>query len=330
MLQTPPRECGGCAAKADPGLVAHVVRHARVAPARSDVLIGLAEPDDAAVQVLTPDTALVSTIDGFPPPFEDPRDYGAIVAANAVADVYAMGAELISALCFLAFPRHTDPAYLAEIMRGAAEVIHECGGSVVGGHTVHSSAPLFSVSASGLVQPNRVWRARGAQPGDALVVSKPIGTGVAVSAHESGSFESAIGIMRRTVRLDAEQLKGLPRPPSAVTDISGYGLLGHLKEMAAGGGIAMHVEAHRVPVAPGARRLIEAGTRTSAHATNLAFVSDNLEHAVDDSTLALMTDPQTSGGLLAAVAPEYIPHNFTRVGTVLPAHNDDAILVVHS
>ncbi|MFY9330072.1 MAG: selenide, water dikinase SelD [Candidatus Nanopelagicales bacterium] len=329
MLASPPRECGGCAAKAAPGLVAHVVRQARATHPRPDVMVGLVEADDAAVQRLDAERALVTTIDGFPPPISDPSDYGAIVAANAVADVYAMGAEVASALCFLAFPRDTDPAYLADIIRSAAEVVEESGGNVVGGHTVHSASPIFSMSVTGIVHPQRIWRAQGARPGDALVVSKPIGTGVAVSAQQSGSFESAIAIMRATVREDAQQLQGLPRQPSAVTDVSGYGLLGHLKEMTLGGGISMHVDASTIPVAPGATRLLERGHRTTAHATNLSFVSDDLMHAVDDVTLALLTDPQTSGGLLAAIDPEYIPLNFTRIGTVASATANEATLVVH-
>ena len=329
MLQSPPRECGGCAAKAAPGLVAHVVRQARAANPRTDVLVGLADADDAAVQLLDSERALVTTIDGFPPPLSDPSDYGAIVAANAVADVYAMGAEVASALCFLAFPRDTDPAYLADIIRSAAEVVEESGGNVVGGHTVHSASPIFSMSVTGIVHPQHIWRAQGARPGDALVLSKPIGTGVALSAQQSGSFESAVALMRSTVREDAHQLRGLPRRPSAVTDVSGYGLLGHLKEMIAGGGISMEIDAASVPVAPGALRLLSEGQRTTAHASNLGFVSDVLTHEVDDVTLAVLTDPQTSGGLLAAIDPEYIPHNFTRIGTVSSATDNEATLVVH-
>lgn len=328
MLLTPPRECGGCAAKADPSLVAHVVRHARVGQRPANELIGLREADDAAVQRICDDVALVTTVDGFPPPFEDPSDYGAVAAANAVADVYAMGAQVQTALCFLAFPRDTDPAYLGAIMRSAAQVVADCGGAVVGGHTVHSAAGVFSLSVTGLVHPDRVWAATGAQPGDALVLSKPLGTGLAVSAHQSGSFESAIAIMRETVQAAATDLHAMRRAPSAVTDVSGYGLLGHLKEMTRAGGIAMRIDASRVPVAPGARLLAGTGVRTRAHETNLEYVRKSLTGQPSDDDLAILLDPQTSGGLLAAVAPDEIPDSFVRIGTVVAATDNESTLVV--
>src|SRR4051794_12192142 len=210
--------CGGCAAKwgASP-LRALVTDLAGAAPA-GELLVGLAPFDDAAVYRVSDDTALVSTTDFFPPLVDDPSDFGAIAAANACSDVFAMGGRVVLALNISAFPETLPAEVVAAIVAAAAQVVIEAGGVVAGGHTIRSEEPIFGLAVQGLVHPDRVWVKGGARDGDALVLSKPIGTGIVLAGGAPEEKADAIAHMRTLNRIAAELLSSQAQPPHAVTD----------------------------------------------------------------------------------------------------------------
>lgn len=297
--------CGGCAAKAPPELVATLAGIARGIGAGADanVLVGLDPPDDATVYALDAARALVATVDFFPPLVDDPDDYGAIAAANAFSDVYAMGGTPAFALAISGFPREVPEEIVGGVLRAAAAVAQGCDARILGGHTVRCSEPLFGLAVLGFVDPRRIWRKAGAQPGQVLVLSKPLGTGVLLSDRRANPPSAAIAAMRQTNRRAAEALHALPSAPGAVTDISGYGLLGHALEMAQASGTRLRLDAARVPLLEGARERAEAGVRTSAHPRSAETPQHDVRFApgLSAAQRALLWDPQTSGGLLAAV-----------------------------
>lgn len=313
--------CGGCAAKAPPEVVSMLAGLAAAAGAKggaldNDVLVGLAPADDAVVYRLAADRALVATVDFFPPLVDSPDDYGTIAAANAVSDVYAMGGSVALALAISGFPAQVPTTVVAEVNAAAAAVVASCGGAVLGGHTVRCAEPVFGLCVLGFVHPERVWRKRGAQAGDVLLLSKPLGTGLLLSSREAAWLPGAIAAMRTTNQAAAQAIHALPAPPHAVTDITGFGLLGHAEEMALQSQVTLQLDAAAVPLLPGARELAKAGVRTSAHRTRTAYPG-----SVDPALLAVLQDPQTSGGLLAAVPPSLVPSllaaGFTAVGEVV-------------
>jgi len=299
--------CGGCAAKwgAMPlrGLVAQL---AAAGPA-AELLVGLAPFDDAAVLRLTDDVALVSTTDFFPPLVDDPADFGAIAAANACSDVFAMGGEVRLAVNIAAFPERLPVEAIEAIFLAAAEVVREAGGVVGGGHTIRSEEPIFGLAVQGVVHPDRVWTKGGARPGDVLVLSKPLGTGIVLAGGEPDDKAAAIAWMRSLNRTAAEALRELDggRGPHACTDVTGYGLLGHAWEMAGHSAAGVTIHAETLPLHDGAREAANRGVRTGGDARNRAALNGHLVVApgVAEELVALAIDPQTSGGLLAAVDP---------------------------
>ena len=228
-----------------------------------DVLVGLEDGDDAAVYRISDDLAVVQTLDFFPPVLDDPYLYGRIAAANALSDVYAMGAEARLCLNIAGFPEGMDPAIPAEVFRGGAEAVAEAGAVVAGGHTILDEEPKYGLAVLGLVHPDAVLRVRGARPGDALLLTKPVGTGVVLTAAQSGiaghepaleaATESMIRLNREASRLAREA------GAHAVTDITGFGLAGHASEMAEASGARLVIEAAEGPLLPHARLLAEAG-----------------------------------------------------------------------
>lgn len=308
--------CGGCAAKAPPEVVSMLAGLAAAAGARDDaVLVGLTPADDAVVYRLDADRALVATVDFFPPLVDDPTDYGTIAAANAVSDIYAMGGKVAFALAISGFPAVVPSDVIAEVNRAAATLVGGCGGLVLGGHTVRCAEPVFGLCVLGFVHPQQVWRKGGAREGDVLMLSKPLGTGLLLSSRDARWLPSAIASMRATNQTAAQALHALPAPPHAVTDITGFGLLGHAEEMALQSQATLQVDATAIPLLPGALEVAKAGVRTSAHRTRPAYPG-----AVHPAMLALLQDPQTSGGLLAAVPPALAPQlqsaGFMAVGKV--------------
>ena len=294
--------CGGCAAKWGAAPLNALIRE--LASSSADLLVGLAPFDDAAVFRLTDDLALVSTTDFFPPLVDDPADFGAIAAANACSDVFAMGARVVLALNISAFPERLPVEAVAAVLGAAGEVVAQAGGVVAGGHTIRSEEPIFGLAVQGLVHPDRVWTKAGARPGDAIVLSKPLGTGILLAGGEAAHKAAAIIRMRQLNRAAAEALAALgDRAAHAVTDVTGFGLLGHAWEMAERSEASMHIDASVLPLYDGALAAAEAGVRTGGDARNRSHLESHVTSTAPPALEALVYDPQTSGGLLAAVAP---------------------------
>lgn len=318
--------CGGCAAKWGAGLLEDLVASLAESDAElPSLLAGLAPSDDAAVILLSEDLALVSTTDFFPPLVDDPYDFGAIAAANACSDVFAMGGRVLVALNIAAFPESLPGYAIAAILAGARDTVAAAGGRVGGGHTIRSEEPIFGLAVQGTVDPRSVWRKGGASPGDVLVLSKPLGTGLVLAGGSAADKRTATESMAVTNRLAAAALSRLPTPPSSVTDVTGFGLGGHAWEIAERSGAALHFEATRLPLLPGAAAAAGAGVRTGGDARNREHLRERVDVAREESEReifeALVFDPQTSGGLLATVAPALVAEVeaqglFTVVGEV--------------
>jgi selenide,water dikinase len=317
--------CGGCAAKWGASLLAELVSEmARDRPGTLDpaLLVGLAPFDDAAVYRLSPDLALVSTTDFFPPLVDDPRDFGAIAAANACSDVFAMGGRVVLAVNVAAFPEHFPRPAIAAIFEAAAAVVADAGGSVAGGHTIRNPEPVFGLAVQGVVHPDRIFRKAGARPGDVLVLSKPVGTALVLAGGDAAERAVAIEGMRRLNRGASEQLAALGDAVHAVTDVTGYGLAGHGWEIAQRSEVTVRVETDAITCYPGAREAAARGVRTGGDPRNRDYVRGHVDSRASEAGEALCMDPQTSGGLLAAVDPGVLadlaggPDGWFRVGVV--------------
>jgi selenide,water dikinase len=298
--------CGGCAAKWGAAPLAQLVRDLAVSAPSAELLVGLAPFDDAAVLRLTDDLALVSTTDFFPPLVDDPADFGAIAAANACSDVFAMGARVVLALNVSAFPERMPTEAVAAILGAAAAIVADAGGVVAGGHTIRSEEPIFGLAVQGLVHPDAVWTKGGARAGDVLVLSKPVGTGIVLAGDAEEAKVDVVTRMRALNRDAAEALSALPVPPSAVTDVTGFGLFGHAWEMAERSDVRLCLDAAGLPLYDGALAAAEAGVRTGGDARNRTHLEGRVTvgPSVSSALEALAYDPQTSGGLLAAVRSE--------------------------
>jgi selenide,water dikinase len=312
--------CGGCAAKWGGAPLSALVRE--LTSAGDDaLLVGLAPFDDAAVYRLGPGLALVSTTDFFPPLVDDPADFGAIAAANACSDVFAMGGRVVLALNIAAFPERMPVAAIDAILSAAALVVAEAGGSIGGGHTIRSEEPIFGLAVQGLVDPDRIWTKRGAVAGDRLVLSKPLGSGIVLAGGSEADKAAAVIVMRTLNRRAAEQLSAMPAAPHAVTDVTGFGLVGHAWELAERSGVTVRLCAGDLPLYAGAREAAARGTRTGGDARNRAYLADAFVSGAPVELEALAVDPQTSGGLLASVPPdaaaELTADGWWEVGTVL-------------
>jgi len=297
--------CGGCAAKWGAAPLAGLVRALAAASPDPSLLVGLAPSDDAAVYRLSDEVALVSTTDFFPPLVDDPSDFGAIAAANACSDVFAMGGRVVLALNISAFPERMPVEAVAAILAAAAAVVADAGGTVAGGHTIRSDEPIFGLAVQGLVHPDRVWTKGGARPGDVLLLSKPIGTGIVLAGGSADDKAAATAVMRRLNRGAAEALSALgdERAPHGVTDVTGFGLSGHAWEMAERSGATFEIDTSALPLYAGALAAAEAGVRTGGDPRNRVHLQGRVESSAPAAFEALTFDPQTSGGLLAAVAP---------------------------
>jgi len=274
------------------------------------LLVGLDAPDDGAVYALDDERALVASVDFFTPIVDDPEDFGAIAAANALSDLYAMGARPFLALGLLAVPlEEVGPEAVAGILRGASGVCREAGAPIVGGHSIDDPEPKFGLVALGLVHPERIRRTGGAQPGDALVLGKALGTGIVSTAIKRGAAElptvrAAVRSMRQLNAAAAEALEG--HDVHALTDVSGFGLLGHLREMCEASRVSALVLAGAPRLLPDAEHLARDGFVPGGTLRNRAAVEPQTSWAdgVPESLRLLLCDAQTSGGLLAAVAQE--------------------------
>jgi selenide,water dikinase len=294
--------CGGCAAKWGAALLKDLVADFPVSTDPA-LLVGLAPFDDAAIYRVSDEVALVSTTDFFPPLVDDPSDFGAIAAANACSDVFAMGGRVAVAINVAAFPENFPPAAITAIFEAAAQVVAEAGGSVAGGHTIRNPEPIFGLAVQGIVHPDKVFRKSGGRPGDVLVLSKPIGTGLSLAHGSDADKSEAILGMRRLNRVAAETLITLGSAVHAVTDVTGYGLAGHAWEMAERTGCRSLIETSTLVTYAGAQRVADAGHRTGGDPRNREYLAGHLDSSAAAGDEALCFDPQTSGGLLAALDP---------------------------
>lgn len=272
--------------------------------------MGTSTRDDAAVYRLSDDLALVQTVDVFTPVVDDPYQYGAISVANALSDVYAMGARPLLALNIVGFPRGKLPLdVLGDILRGGAAKAEEAGVLIVGGHSIDDPEPKYGLAVTGTVHPERVITNAGGRPGDVLVLTKPLGLGVITTGIKQDKTPpdvaaEAIRVMGVLNRAASEAM--VEAGVHACTDVTGYGLLGHLHEMAEASGVAARLSAARVPFLPEAHRLAGQGAIAGGTARNVEYLQDKVDYdeRVDEPTRLLLADAQTSGGLLIAVAPD--------------------------
>ncbi|MCB9372465.1 MAG: selenide, water dikinase SelD [Microthrixaceae bacterium] len=302
----------GCGCKLSAAeLAAALGAMTRPLPTGPSVLVGPEGADDAGVFRLDERRALVQTLDFFTPVVDDPGDWGAIAAANALSDVYAMGGTPVTALNIVAWPREgLDLTLLAEVLDGAAGVLDEAGCALVGGHSIDDPEPKFGLSVTGLVDPDAMLTNAGGRPGDVLVLTKPLGTGVVTTAAKQGSCpDGALDAAVRSMTLlnaDASRL-ATAHGARCATDVTGFGLLGHLAEVVSASGVGAVVEAARLPLLPGASALAEQGTVPGGTRRNREGTAVSWGDGVDEARRWLACDAQTSGGLLVAIAPSRAP-----------------------
>ncbi len=271
-----------------------------------ELLVGTSTSDDAAVYRLSKDLAIVMTVDFFPPIVDDPFIFGEIAAANSLSDVYAMGARPIAALNIVGFPSDLDMSILGEIMKGGASKALEAGIVIVGGHTVADAEPKYGLSVTGLIRPGEQVTNAGAQPEDILIITKPIGTGIITTAGKQGTapesvMSEAVSVMATLNRNAAESMMEIG--VNACSDVTGFGLLGHLREMVEGAKVSAHLNLSKVPVIPGTLELLSKGIAPGGTERNLDSIMKvtTWDTEISDSDKLLLSDAQTSGGLLISV-----------------------------
>jgi selenide, water dikinase len=272
------------------------------------VLVGRETFDDAGVFVLRDDLALVQTVDFFAPIVDDPYVFGQIAAANALSDVFAMGGEPLTALAIVGFPAgKLPPSVLSDILRGGQDKVREAGAVLIGGHSIIDEELKFGLSVTGQAHPARLLTNATARPGDRLVLTKPLGTGLLATAAKADRLpaESIAALHASMSSLNAAASRAaLAAGVTCATDVTGFGLLGHALNVARGSGVTLRIDGRRLPELPGARELWRAGTRTGGYERNESYLASHVDSAAaDPSDLALALDPQTSGGLLLAVPP---------------------------
>jgi len=322
MKLTAMAKAAGCAAKLSPAILDGVLRKL---PRQSDpnVLVGFDTNDDAGIYLLAEGLAMVQTIDFFTPIVDDPNLFGQIAAANALSDVYAMGGRPVSSLSVVGFPEQGDPAILEQIALGGLTKMIEAKCAVIGGHSIRNEDMLFGYAVSGVINPHRIWRNVGARDGDVLLFTKPLGTGVITTAlkKDRASAESIAAVTAAMTTLnraaaealhEAEEKSGAGKAIHAVTDVTGFSLLGHAREMALGDSshgiapVSVEIDHRAFEYFPGAVEAAREGHLSGGLKNNRAFIGDCAEfHAnVAAEHQSLLFDPQTSGGLLVAIAPE--------------------------
>jgi len=317
-------KAAGCAAKLSPSILENVLK--RMPPANDpNLIVGFETSDDAAVYRIQEDLGIVQTVDFFTPIVDDPSRFGQVAAANALSDVYAMGGRPITALTIVAFPAAQPAEMLEAILRGGLEKMNEANCTVAGGHSIRDDELKFGYAVTGLIHPGKIWRNVGARAGDALLFTKPIGTGVISTALKQGKadelwVEASTASMTRLNRDAANALHEIDdmadrqdRPVHAVTDVTGFSLLGHAREMALGSGVSMCIHHARIEYLPGAIEAARGGFFSGGLANNREFLEGCavFHSSVPEEFRALLFDPQTSGGLLAAVAPDALESAMT-------------------
>jgi selenide,water dikinase len=301
---------GGCGCKIAPGVLADLLKRASPARQFPQLLVGMETSDDAAVYRLNDDQAVIATTDFFMPIVDDPFDFGRIAAANALSDVYAMGGTPLMALALVAMPiKVLSPETIREILRGGEAICAEAGIPIAGGHSIDSVEPIYGLAAIGVVAPRHIKRNAGARAGDALVLGKPLGVGILSAALKSGRLDDAgyRAMIDTTVQLnragpELAKLAGV----HAMTDVTGFGLLGHLLEMCRASNVGARLRMDDVPLLHDVLAMAAAGTVTGASARNWASYGADvrLAPALEGAAQAVLCDPQTSGGLLVACAAD--------------------------
>ena len=327
-----------------PEALAQVLRQLTKHEAPPELLVGLHTADDAAVYRVNDQQAIISTADFFPPVVDDPYVFGAVAAANALSDVYAMGGQVLMAINLVAWPDNLDIAILSEILRGGADIATEAGAVIAGGHTVTDREPKYGLAVTGMVHPERILTKGGAQPGDMLILGKPLGTGLITTAHKREQVDESdlAATVASMMQLNRKASQALQRPGvHAVTDITGFGLLGHAWEMASQSLCGMRIEYNALPLLPNARRYAETGHVTGGAGRNASYLMPHvrIDERLNEVDREILWDPQTSGGLfasiepslwttLAALAPDVM---FWRIGEVTQRVQDEThvLLEVH-
>ena len=327
-----------------PEAVAQVLRQLTKYDAPAELLVGLHTADDAAVYRVNDQQAIISTADFFPPVVDDPYVFGAVAAANALSDVYAMGGQVLMAINLVAWPDNLDIAILSEILRGGADIAAEAGAVIAGGHTVTDREPKYGLAVTGMVHPERILTKGGAQPGDMLILGKPLGTGLITTAHKREQVDESdlAAAVASMMQLNRKASQALQRPGvHAVTDITGFGLLGHAWEMASQSLCGMRIEYNALPLLPNVRRHAETGHVTGGAGRNASYLMPHvrIDERLNEVDREILWDPQTSGGLFASIEPSLWPElaalapdvMFWRIGEVTQRVQDetDVLLEVH-
>jgi len=300
---------GGCGCKIAPGVLSEILKNSTGFPVPKELMVGIETADDAAVYWLNEEQALIATTDFFMPIVDDPFDFGRIAATNAISDVYAMGGTPIMALALVGMPINKLPLEtIGQIIRGGETMCAEAGIPIAGGHTIDSVEPIYGLVVLGLVHPSKVKRNADARAGDVLVLGKPLGVGVLSAALKKGVLDAQgyAAMIANTTKLNKpgkalSEMEGV----HALTDVTGFGLLGHLLELARGAGLTAQLDMADIPLLPGVEQLARDGYFTGASGRNWdAYAHDvTLAAAVTPAQQALLTDPQTSGGLLVSCDP---------------------------
>ena len=300
---------GGCGCKIAPGVLEQILSKSAPGLVPKELLVGIETSDDAAVYRINERQAIVATTDFFMPIVDDPFDFGAIAATNAISDVYAMGGQPLFALALVGMPVNQIPLdVIRRILEGGESVCARAGIPVAGGHTIDSVEPIYGLVAIGLVDPRNLKRNSGARPGDKLILGKPIGVGILSAALKKGRLDEAgyRKMIDATTRLNTPGTRlGSIEEVHALTDVTGFGLLGHLLEIAKGSRVAAKLDWSAIPLLPQALALARDSIATGASARNWSGYGERvrLGTAIGDAEKALLTDPQTSGGLLVACSP---------------------------
>jgi len=300
---------GGCGCKIAPGVLEQILAKAAPGLVPKELLVGIETSDDAAVYRLNDTQAIVATTDFFMPIVDDPFDFGAIAATNAISDVYAMGGQPLFALALVGMPVNQIPLdVIRKILEGGESVCARAGIPIAGGHTIDSVEPIYGLVAIGLVDPRHLKRNSGAQPGDKLILGKPLGVGIISAALKKGQLDDTgyKAMIAATTQLNTPGTRlGKLDEVHALTDVTGFGLLGHLLEIAKGSKVAANLRWASVPLLPKALEFARAGIATGASGRNWTGYGSRIELGgrIGDAEKALLTDPQTSGGLLVACAP---------------------------
>ncbi|HTI15113.1 MAG TPA: selenide, water dikinase SelD [Dictyobacter sp.] len=333
----------GCAAKMGPQNLSQVLSPLKQVGVPMDLMIGLNAIDDAAVYRLNDQQAVISTADFFPPVVDDPYSFGAIAAANAVSDIYAMGGKVLMAINIVAWPDDLEASILREVLRGGSDIVAQAGGAIAGGHTIIDQEPKYGLSVTGVVHPDHILTKGGAKPGDILVLSKPLGTGLITTALKRDKVidEDLQAAVRSMTRLNAQASAALLAAGSGVhaaTDITGFGIMGHAREMALQSLTNMRFDFSAFPLLQNVRHYIELGCIPGGAQRNKAFLEEHVRvHAsIDPMDQAILWDPQTSGGLFAAIDPavlsqlnEFAPDlTFWRIGEVTDRVADESAVVL--